>query len=145
MPTSKKLIIDGREFDVPIVQLKRKGDILDRTATRTQDGVLHRDVIGTYYNYTLNIGQCRNHKEYQDLWDTLTEPVACHAVCLPHDGVTFDGYFGSVQDEIFYIYDEDGRRYRAKGLSCNLVAMRPARTAEESPEEYSIEDDTDDT
>jgi len=130
MPTSKKLIIDGREFDVPIVQLKRKGDILDLEATRTQDGVLHREVIGTYYNYTLNIGQCRDAKEYEDLWWVLTAPVPSHMVQLPHDGVTFEGYFGSVQDEIFYVYDDNGRRYRAKGLSCNLVASAPARVAQ---------------
>ena len=134
MPTSKKLIIDGREYDVPIVQLKRKGDILDLEATRTADGVLHRQVIGTYYNYTLNIGQCRSRKEYEDLWWVLTEPVASHAITLPHDGISFDGYFGSVQDEIFYIYDDNGRRYRAKGLTCNIVAMRPSRTAEPTPE-----------
>lgn len=146
MPTSKKLIIDGREFDVPIVQYKRRGDILDLEATRTEDGVMHRQVIGTFYNYTLNIGQCRNRKEYEDLWDVLTEPVASHSIVLPHDGITFDGYFGSVQDEIFYIYDDNGRRYRAKGLSCNVVSMRPSRIAPSIiPDDEDEEEESEET
>ena len=143
MANSKKLIIDGREFNVPIIQLKRKADILDLEATRTSDGVLHRQVIGTYYNYTLNIGQCRNPQEYTDLWWVLSEPVASHRISLPHDCIEFDGYFGSVQDEVFYIYDDNGRRYKAKGLSCNIVAMRPSRTAEPTPDSNEAEGSTD--
>ena len=44
MAVSKWLQIDGIEYQVGIVGMKRKGDILDLTATRTEDGVLHREV-----------------------------------------------------------------------------------------------------
>ena len=55
MATSKYIQIDGQEYKVPLISpMDRKGDILDLTANRTEDGVLHREVIGTYYNYTLN-------------------------------------------------------------------------------------------
>ena len=126
MADSKYIIIDNVEYKVPIVELQRKGDILDLTANRTEDGVLHREVIGTYYNYTLNIGIVNDPDLYNTLWEVLTAPVASHWVELPHDHVRFEGYFGSCKDNIQMITD-DG--IRAKGLSFNLVATRPARNA----------------
>lgn len=123
----KYIIIDGIEFPVAIVELKRKGDILDRVANRSEDGVLHREVIGTFYNYSLKIGITNDLVLYNKLFDKLTEPVASHMIELPHDHVVFEGYFGSVQDEIDRIYDDGSVRY--KGLSCNLVGTRPRRNA----------------
>lgn len=127
MANSKYIIIDNKEYQVPVVELQRKGDILDLTANRTEDGVLHREVIGTYYNYTLNIGVINDPDLYEELWGTLTAPVASHWIELPHDHISFEGYFGSCKDNITMI-TEDG--YRAKGLSFNLVATRAARTAQ---------------
>ena len=120
----KKLIIDGVTYDVPIVELKRKGDILDLTATRTQDGVLHREVIGTYYNYTLNIGVVSDWTLYNTLFDVLTEPKASHTVTLPHQSTSFQAYISSVQDNIVFV-TSDG--FKAKGLSCNFTMTAPAR------------------
>lgn len=126
MANSKYIIIDNKTYQVPIVELQRKGDILDLTANRTEDGVLHREVIGTYYNYTLKIGIVNDPELYEELWNVLTAPVASHMIELPHDHVQFEGYFGSCQDNITMV-TEDG--YKAKGLSFNLVATRAARTA----------------
>lgn len=123
---SKYLIIDGVEYKVPIVELQRKGDILDLTANRTEDGVLHREVIGTYYNYTLTIGVVNDRELYDRLWWVLTEPVASHQIQLPNQPTAFEGYFGSCKDDIQLITD-DG--YKAKGLSFNLIATRPSRNA----------------
>lgn len=126
MATSKWLQIDGVEYKVPIVSLKRKGDILDLTANRTEDGVLHREVIGTYYNYTLTIGIVNDQELYDNLWWVLTAPVASHQIQLPNQPEAFEGYFGSCQDDIVLITDEG---QKAKGLSFNLVATRPSRNA----------------
>lgn len=119
------IIIDGVEYDVAITECKRKADILDKYAERTEDGNLHREVIGTYHNFTLNL--FTNDKAlYNKLFDVLSAPVAKHSVTMPTDGVTFDGYFASVQDEVVRI-EKDGTKY--KGLSCNLVAVYPRRRA----------------
>lgn len=126
MATSKWLQIDGVEYKVPIVSLKRKGDILDLTANRTEDGVLHREVIGTFYNYTLTIGIVNDQELYDALWWVLTTPVASHQIQLPNQPEAFEGYFGSCQDDIVLITDEG---QKAKGLSFNLVATRPSRNA----------------
>lgn len=134
MATSKYLQIDGVAYKVAITDLQRKGDVLDLTANRTEDGVLHREVIGTYYNYTLTI-ICNNQETYEKLWWVLTAPVASHQVQLPYQPTAFEGYFGSVKDTIVYLdspdeeYPSYGAKYKAKGLSCNLVATRAAREA----------------
>lgn len=125
MANAKHIIIDGVEYNVPLLELERKGDVLDLTANRTEDGVLHREIIGTFYNYTIKIGQCRDRELYETLWNVLTAPTN-HRVELPHDHIEFEGYFGSCKDNIFLIDEENGNRVR--GFSCNLVAVRPART-----------------
>ena len=134
MATSKYLQIDGTTYNVGIADLQRKGDILDLTANRTEDGVLHRDVIGTYYNYSLTI-VCHDQEEYEKLWWVLTAPKASHQIQLPYQPEPFEGYFGSVKDTIVDVdstnasYQSYGAKYRAKGLSCNLIATRASREA----------------
>lgn len=123
---SEFLIIDGTTYQVPIVELKRKADILDKYAYRSEDGVLHREVIGTYHNYSLKIGVVNDPDLYNRLFDVLSAPVASHSVELPHDHTRFDGYFSSVQDEIQRL-TPTGAKY--KELSCNLTAMKPRRRA----------------
>lgn len=120
------IIIDGVSYNVPIIELKRKADILDKYAYRTEDGILHREVIGTYYNYSLKIGVVNDAELYNTLFEVLSAPVASHNVTLPNDGVSFAGYFSSVQDDVRRL-TETGAVYR--GLSCNLTAMKPRRTS----------------
>lgn len=121
---SKYIIIDNKEYKVPIVEFKRSADILDLTASRNEKGVLVRKVIGTFYNCTLNIGVINDFDLYEELWDVLTAPVASHKIELPHDHVRFEGYFSSVSDDIVLITD-DG--YKAKGLTCKITMTKPAR------------------
>lgn len=126
MIVDRRIIIDGVEYDVAITSLKRKADILDKSAYRSEDGELHREVIGTYYNYTLAIGVHNNDTLYNTLFEVLSEPVAYHQVILPHDNISFKGYFSSVQDEVVRL-TKDGAKF--KGLTCNLIAKSPRKRA----------------
>lgn len=121
---AKYIVIDGIEYPVAITQLKRRADILDKYAYRSEDGHLHREVIGTYHNYDMQIA-CFNRGVYNSLFDVLSEPTAYHKVVFPHDGVQFDAYFSSVQDQILLV-DDEGTKYT--GLSCKCTAMIPRRT-----------------
>ena len=123
---AKVIIIDDKAYAVRITELKRNADILDKYAERDEKGELHREVIGTYYNYQLKIGVKRGERQlYNELFDVLSEPVASHRVELPHDHVEFDGYFSSISDNIKLV-DDDG--FDCDGLSCKLTAMKPRRT-----------------
>ena len=125
MANSKYLIVDGVEYKVPIIELKRSADILDLEANRDEDGVLHREVIGTYYNYTLNIGVINDPVLYETLWNVFSAPVASHMVELPHDHVRYEAYISSVSDNITLLTKTG---YKAKGLAAKFTAVRPART-----------------
>ena len=50
------ITIDGVEFLIPLLSIKRTADALDKYAERTEDGDLKREVIGVYYNYQLSVG-----------------------------------------------------------------------------------------
>ena len=49
--------VDGMEYrNIHVLSIKRSFAILDGdNAGRTMDGAMRRDIIGTYYNYSLEI------------------------------------------------------------------------------------------
>jgi hypothetical protein len=126
------LKIDGTEYaKTNVYSLKRSADVLDKYAQRTEDGELHREVIGTYYNYDLELG-CDDTSEYNRLFDALAEPTASHTIYIPCDdggntSQTFEAYISSVKDEV-NIIDYDGTTHW-KNLTCKFTAMKPTRKA----------------
>ncbi len=121
------LTIDGTTYNIPVVSLKRTADFLDKYAERTADGVLHRELIGVYFNYQLQLGATTDVEEYADLWDKLTEPTEFHTVTVPdEDGTdyTFTAYFSNVSDELRRLKEA---QVFWKTLTVNFVAAGPAR------------------
>ena len=120
------ITIDGVEFLIPLLSIKRTADALDKYAERTEDGDLKREVIGVYYNYQLSVGTVDDDATYMRLYDKLTEPIAFHDFTLPTTGGTysFRGYISSVSDEIEKVYTDT---VKFKGLTCKFTAKAPAR------------------
>ena len=54
--TNGYLYIDGTKYNVHLIDVKRTGYMLDAQEYRTEDGILHRKVIGMYYNYEVTVG-----------------------------------------------------------------------------------------
>lgn len=129
MKFEKGIKVDGIFFDIPMVSLKRNADFLDKYAERTEDGVLHRELIGVYYNYTLTVGSSTSFgdTDYDAFYDKMTEPVEFHEISIPTQNgyYTFRGYISSVSDEYEKILD--GKAV-FKGFTCKFTAQRPART-----------------
>lgn len=122
------IVIDGTTFDIPVMEIKRNAEFLDKFAERTEDGVLHRELIGVYFNYSLRFGRTNNTTEYAGLWEKLTEPVEFHTVVVPDvDGVplTFTAYFAGVSDELRK--DTTAKTFW-KSLSVNFISKEPTRT-----------------
>ena len=117
--------IDGIWFEVPEVSLNRRAEFLDRYAGRTEDGVLHRELIGVYYNYQLKLGAARYGEEYDRLWRKLTQPQAFHTVTVPGVGgdYTFEAYFADIKDSLLHTGDEN----HWTGLTVSFIAREPAR------------------
>lgn len=121
------IIIDGTEYTVPIVSLKRKAEQLDKYAERTVDGALHRELIGIYINYYLQFGTGADVDAYAELWDKITEPEEFHTVTIPDgDGVhEFECYFSNIADSMFK-YKDPQAFY--KDLTLNMISRYPTRT-----------------
>ena len=122
------ITIDGVNYDIPIIALDETCDFLDKYAERTEDGVLHRELIGCYFNQQIQFGTGSNATEYAALWLKLTEPVEFHTVTVPDtDGVdfTFTAYFSGVKRSVRKWTDA---QTFWKTLVVNFIAQSPART-----------------
>lgn len=88
-----------------------------------------RDVLGTFYNYSLEIDRSfMTEEEYTTLYDILSAPVDSHQIVVPYNDtlLTFEAYVTNGSDKLKYI-DEHGVQHW-EGLSCNFIAMSPERT-----------------
>lgn len=120
------ITIDGVVYNVPVISIKRSADFLDKYAERTVDGVLHRELIGVYFNYQIKFGQA-SMADYSLLWQKITEPEEFHTVIIPdEDGdLTFTAYFAGIKDEMVKV---KGSNRFWKNLTINFIARSPARS-----------------
>ena len=122
--------IDNHYFNVRIPEegIKRSFSVADSDkAGRVLTGRMIRDIIGTFYNYTITLDTNRlSQKDYDDLYEILSEPKDCHTITVPYgQGTkTFDAYITS-GDDVLVKSDASGNVW--KGLSINLIAMEPLR------------------
>lgn len=125
------LIIDGVSFgdDIDFVSLKRKAHFFDKYAKRDISGTLHRELIGVYINYTLEVGIVNNFDVYNRLWEKLTEEKEFHNVTISsnthidnrviYNNYNFNAYFADIEDEGFIIRDNHNI---FKGLKVEFIA-----------------------
>ena len=123
--------IDGHYFDVIIPEkgIKRKFEVADSDkAGRVLTGKMVRDVIGTYYNYTVELKTHRlSPQQYDDLWYILSAPKESHIITLPYgydETITFEAYCTSGEDTL--IMQRNGKN-KWDDLSINFIAMEPRR------------------
>ena len=117
------ITIDAVTYDVPLIEVARKIDKLYKFAERTADGVLHAELVGVYYNYTLAAGMsAHNATDYNSLITKLATAATSYSVTIT--GVTFNAYFANIQDVL--IKDTGTPYYR--GLTFDVIAISPAVT-----------------
>ena len=123
-------VLDGVSYKVtvPVGGLKRSFKILDgRNAGRVLSGDMERDVIGTFYNYELQIvAHGTDLAEYDVLYEALSAPVNFHIVSFPYgqQTLTFRAYVTEGQDSISRI--TGGKNYW-RGLTVQFIAKSPQR------------------
>lgn len=119
--------IDGIQLRINITKLERGFSVTDtENSGRLQDYSMHRDVAGTFYNYTLEIQPDNNHRaDYDTLYNIVSAPVVSHRLVLPYNQETleFDAYVTQGRDSLKRI---NGKNLWS-GLSLNFVAMKPQR------------------
>lgn len=123
--------VDGQTYNVivPTGGLKRSGQILDgQNAGRLQSGRMERDIIGTYYNYSLTIDtRGLSNAAYDSLYQVLTAPVDYHVITMPYGQgtITFDAYVSGVEDQML---SNNGSRTFWGEMTVDFIAMGPQRT-----------------
>lgn len=126
----KPFVLDGKSYNVfvPESGIKRSGQVLDGdNAGRTQSGVMIRDIIGTYYNYSIEIDTSKTERaEYDALYQVLTAPVDSHTLTVPYaqETLTFQAYVTSAEDTLETMVDGNNLW---GGLKINFIAMKPQR------------------
>lgn len=124
------LSLDGKAYpNLHVVSLKRSFSVLDGdNAGRVMTGAMKRDIIGTYYNYSMEIDPVSSDlAEYDEFYEAISAPVDSHVLTVPYaqTTVTFDAYVANGEDEIVSKNDD---RSNWQNLSVNFVAMKPKRT-----------------
>ena len=123
--------IDGKDYNVtvPAGGIQRSFSVLDTDKSgRSQSGDMIRDIIGTYYNYSIEINtKMLNYDEYDQLYDIISSPTEYHILTVPYGQttLTFKAYVTSGSDS-FDVKGKDGK-IRWKGLKLNFIAMSPQR------------------
>lgn len=120
------LFIDGEYFHVPILKCDRKADFLWKYADRNQQGKHIGELLGVYFNYSLEFGNIVDREEYYRLYQKLTERQEYHDVKMPGaDGsmLEFRAYFAGVSDTVRK--SRNGKNIFG-GLKVEFISQEPA-------------------
>lgn len=126
--------IDGVNLRLWVKELKRNFAVTDtENSGRVQSWRMHRDIIGTFYNYTLAIdADSSNPADYDTFYQMISAPVESHILVFPYGQVTleFEAYVTSGEDSLrINRSEEEGKKNRWTGLSITFTAMEPQRRA----------------
>ena len=122
--------LDGIEFAKAVVPVvKRNFQILDGENAGRQiiTAKMERDIIGTFYNYSLKLDRrFISNEEYDEIYELISAPVDSHIIEVPFGQtlLTFEAYVTNGSDELSIINDDE----RIWGnLQINFIAMEPQR------------------
>lgn len=121
--------VDGVPYPgVNVLSLKRSFSVLDGSnAGRVMDGTMKRDIIGTYYNYSMEIASDYSDlEEYDKLFEVISSPQDSHEIVVPYGQGTlaFTAYVANGDDELIHQRDSFNKW---NNLAFNFVAMKPQR------------------
>ena len=120
--------VDGLQYTAFVTELSRKATVKEsKLSGDVKSGEHFRDIIGTYYDYTMKVGTDQlSETEYDALYELLTSPVESHTVILPYGRSTleFVAYIDSVSDTLKSDRNA-GRNWT--DLSISFHAKKPQR------------------
>ena len=121
--------IDGVGYPgVGVESLTRSALIKDgQNAGELMSGEYERDLIGTYYHYTLVLsGMEPGSPDYDAMYEVLTAPVNSHQVVMPYGQGTlsFQAYIQNAGDALISMTDTENWW---GNLTIQFMAKRPQR------------------
>lgn len=123
--------VDGRAYNIRILELKRKFAVTDtENSGRTADYAMHRDIIGTFYNYTLKVAPINNDmNSYNQFYEAISNPSkASHDITVPFgdSSLTFKAYVTQGEDDLTVVNNKNYWGLN-EGMTVNFIAMDPQR------------------
>ena len=118
--------MDGVAYNVSVTVLTRKFSVMDTDKSgRTQDGAMYRDIIGTYYNYTMTIQERGGDAAALDaFWEAISSPTKSHVCEFPYgqETLTQQMYVTSGEQSLRLMQPEKNHWGE---ISVNFIAMKP--------------------
>ena len=119
-------LLDGVAYNVRVTKLTRKFSVLDSDKTgRTQNGEMYRDIIGTFYNYSMTVEQRGDDVSAMDeFWEAISQPKVSHVCVFPYGQATMTQkmYITSGEQDVTSI---TGSETSWGEMSVNFIAMSP--------------------
>lgn len=128
------ITIDGIDYNIRLKYetLRRAFEINEgQNSGNALDGTLIRDIIGTRYNYEIDIEpDPADPSDYDAFYDLISSPVAAHEVSFPYgqETITFRAVIQSGTDTYYGVV---GCKRRWGGLSIVFQALTPQRKSNE--------------
>lgn len=126
MATVKPFLLDGVAYNVIVTKLTRKFSVQDTAKTgRVQSGDMYRDIIGTFYNYSMTVEQIGTDAAALDaFWEAISKPVDSHVCVFPYGQTTLTQrmYITSGEQDLVRIAQE---RTDWGVLNVSFIAMSP--------------------
>ena len=126
MAKIQPFLLDGVAYNVSVSKLTRKFSVLDSDKTgRTLNGEMYRDIIGTFYNYSMTVDQRgTDAKSFDAFWEAISQPVESHVCVFPYGQSTLTQrmYVTSGEQDLKAALTNAARWGE---LSINFIAMSP--------------------
>lgn len=126
----KVFTMDGISYNVSVTALTRKFSVMDTDKSgRTMDGAMYRDVIGTFYNYSMTVRERGGDAAALDaFWEAISSPAASHNCVFPYGQKTLAQKMYVTSGEQALTLMRPGKNEWGE-ISINFIAMEPEVTA----------------
>ncbi|MBQ7767555.1 MAG: hypothetical protein IJ403_01580 [Oscillospiraceae bacterium] len=118
--------MDGVAYNVSVTALTRKFSVMDTDKSgRTQDGAMYRDIIGTFYNYTMTIRERGGDAAALDaFWQAISSPTKSHVCEFPYGQETLtQQMYVTSGEQALKLMQPDKNHWGE--ISVNFIAMKP--------------------
>lgn len=118
--------MDGVAYNVSVTALTRKFSVMDTDKSgRTQDGAMYRDIIGTFYNYTMTIRERGGDAAALDaFWEAISSPTKSHVCEFPYGQETLTQQMYVTSGEQSLRLMQPDKNHWGE-ISVNFIAMKP--------------------
>ena len=120
-------LMDGIAYNVNVTSLKRKFSVMDTDKSgRTQNGEMYRDIIGTFFNYTMTIQErAGDAASLEAFWEAICDPTKASHVCVfPYGQTTLTQRMYVTSGEQNLKLMQKDRNHWGE-ISVNFIAMGP--------------------